>query len=84
MDSYITDKLLENKVSNIKREIIDIAVDQDVTVLTCIEGIVKDGHLYNVLTKNEIKYNGGSLKNYENSLTKVVYTFVNGRLESIK
>lgn len=84
MDSYITNKVLDSVKSNIQREIIDISVDDDTTVFTCVEGVLKDNHLYNVLTKKEVKYNKGSISDYEEYLTKVVYTFVNGRLESIK
>ena len=84
MDSYITNKVLDSKTSNIQREIIDISVDDDTTIFTCVEGILKDNHLYNVLSKKEIRYNKGNISDYENDLTKVTYTFVNGRLESIK
>lgn len=84
MDSYITDRLLDSSVSNIKREIIDVNAVDDTVIITCVEGVVKDSHLYNVLSKKEVEYTKGSLADYEKSLTKITYTFVKGKLNSIK
>lgn len=83
MDYFITDSVIEKKQSNIKREIVDIEVDGDRTKFTCVEGLIKDGKLYNVLDKKEIKYTSDQLSHYEKYLTMLVYTFVDGKLVGI-
>ncbi len=85
LNAYLTDKIITKEESNIQREIIDIKVNNNMVEITTIEGLIKDNKLYNLLTKNEIKkYTKNSkLKNYEDKLNKVIYTFNNEKLESI-
>lgn len=85
LNAYLTDKIITKEESNIQREIIDIKVNNNMVDITTIEGLIKDNKLYNLLTKNEIKkYTKNSkLKNYEDKLNKVIYTFNNEKLESI-
>ena len=81
MESYITTSLLTKDESLIEREIKDIKKDDDKIIITTIEGIIKDGKLYNILNNNEIvDYQNDSLLKYENSLNKVVYTFKDNKL----
>jgi len=84
LDSYISDKEIQKNSSNIRREISDIMVDGDKVVFTCVEGVLINGHLFNIVSNNEIKYNNDSLINYSKSLNTLVYTFINGKLDSIK
>ncbi len=78
---YITDTKLEKISSNIKREIIDIKVDDNNIVITTIEGLVKDNKLYNIVNEKEVKnYNKDELKKYEDKLNEVIYTFKDGKL----
>ena len=82
LESFITDKVLEKDESHIERVITNVKEDGDKVVIECIEGVIKDGKLYNILTSKEIAKDS-KLKNHEKDLTKVVYTFNNGKLESI-
>lgn len=85
LNSFITTDVIKNKESNIKREIIDIQVSESYIAITTIEGVVKDGKLYNVVSKDEVKnYKKDSLSNYSNKLNKVTYTFKDNLLDSIK
>lgn len=85
LESYISDNLLKKSESNIKREIVDIKVENKKVIITAIEGIIKDEKLYNVLTNKEIKtYKKDSLTKYEDKLNRIVYTFENGKLLNIK
>ena len=84
LESYITDKVLESSKSNIKREIISIKVDGDKVSIECIEGIITDGKLLNVVTNKEVSSKNTDLKSHEKDLTKVTYTFNKEKLESIK
>ena len=78
---YITDTKLEKISSNIKREIIDIKVDDNNIVITTIEGLVKGNKLYNIVNEKEVKnYSNGELKKYEDKLNEVIYSFKDGKL----
>ena len=84
LESFITTSVLENTASNIQREIIDIKVDNDNVSITTVEGIVDNGKLYNIVTGSEVKkFKNDSILNYQDNLTKITYTFVNGLLEKI-
>ena len=85
LNSYLSDKELVKTKSNIIREIINIEVENNTVKITTIEGLIKDNKLYNVLTNNEIKkYNKkDNLKNYEDKLNKVIYTFKDEVLDNI-
>lgn len=74
---YIADGKLNKKKSLIEKEIFGIKEDDNL-VVTTVEGKLEDGKLYNILSNSEISnYDGGNLTEYENSLTKVEYTFKN-------
>lgn len=74
---YIADGKLSKKKSLIEKEIFGIKEDDNL-VVTTVEGKLEDGKLYNILSNSEISnYDGGSLTEYESSLTKVEYTFKN-------
>ena len=84
MDAYITSSLLVREDSNIKREIKNIKVDGGEIIITTVEGLVKDGKLYNVVTNNEIEnYQNDSLLKYEKDLNKLTYKFKDNKLISL-
>ena len=85
LESYISDTILTESKTNIKREIINIETKDDEVMITTIEGIVKKDKLYNVTTSKEVtSYKQDSLKNYESKLNKVTYTFKDNKLINIK
>ncbi len=81
LGSYITDKVLTKPKTNIKREIIDIKVNDDKVKITTIEGLLQNDKIYNIVSKEEI---GDSLLENKDKLNKVVYTFENKKLVSLK
>ena len=83
MNSYISNTLITNNGTNIKREIVDIKVGDNI-VITTVEGLVIDNKLYNITDNAEIlDYNNEDLNKYKNVLNKVVYTFKDGKLINI-
>ena len=83
MNSYISNALITNNGTNIKREIVDIKVGDNI-VITTVEGLVIDNKLYNITDNAEIlDYNNEDLNKYKNVLNKVVYTFKDGKLINI-
>lgn len=85
LNSFITDDVLNKTNSNIKREITDIKVDDNVVSITTVEGLLKDDKLYNVVTKEEItEYKKDTINNYADKLNTKIYTFENKKLSSIK
>ncbi len=85
LDSYMTDSILTKTKSNIKREIIDIEVEDDIVTITTVEGLVKDGKLYNILTNEVVKnYKKDSLSKYEDELNKISYVFDNKKLDRLE
>ncbi len=85
LKSYITNSILTKEESNIKRDIIDIKVDNNKVYITTIEGVVKDNKLFNVITLDEVKtYENDSLSNYKDSLNKITYVFLNNKLIDIE
>ena len=84
LESYISSLTIEHKISNIKREITDIVVNDNVISIATVEGVLLENKLYNVLTKEEVKeYKQDELTKYENKLNKLTYTFKDGKLVSI-
>ena len=76
LESYITTEILTEKENNIKREIIGVIQESNNIKITTVEGIVKDNVVYNILTNENVgTYTENKLKNYENKLNKVTYTF---------
>lgn len=85
LNAYITNSILKKESSNIKREIINIKVNGDEIIITTIEGLIKDGKLYNVLTLSEIEnYKGDELSNYQDKLNRLTYKFKEEKLEGIE
>ena len=83
LDSYISDDIINKIDSNIKREIIDIIIDDKITIDT-IEGLVLDNKIYNIINKEEVGEYNDNLLNYSDNLNKVKYVFDNSdRLVSI-
>ena len=71
--------------SNIKREIIDIEVEDDIVTITTVEDLVKDNKLYNILTNEVVKnYKKDSLSKYEDELNKISYVFDNKKLDRLE
>ena len=82
--SYITSSQLEKKISNIKREIIDIKVNDNEVSITTVEGLILNNKLYNAVTKEEIlKYKNDDLINYQDLLNKITYVFKDGKLTQL-
>lgn len=85
LETYITDSIIKQNKSNIKKEIINIDVLENEVIITTLEGILIDNKLYNILSSKEItSYKNDSFTNYEKDLNKVVYTFIDNKLVSIK
>ena len=85
LNSYITNSILIKDISNIKREIINIEVNNNDIVITTVEGVVKDNKLYNVVTLNEVKnYKNDNISNYKDSLNIVKYVFKDNKLIDIE
>ena len=85
MKSYITDDILEKDLSNIKREITDIKVDDNEVSITTIEGIIKDEILYDRKMQEIDDYSeDSSLTDYKDDLTSITYIFNNKKLKEIR
>ena len=73
---FISDGEFTKSKSAIAKDIIDINEKEGSLEISTVEGLIKDGKLYNILSLKEIKdYKSDSLSNYEKSLTKLVYYF---------
>ena len=76
LDSYITDEVIKENKTNIKRMITKIDVDGDKVLITTVEGLVKDNKLYNILTKEEVSdYNDKMMLENIDKLNRIVYVF---------
>ena len=86
MNSFITDSLLEKEENHIKREIMDIVEDNKTVSITTVEGIIKDGRLYNIISGETIEeYDGKkSILEYQTELTSITYVFKEEKLVEIK
>ncbi len=85
LESYVSDNVLEKTNTNIKREIINVVVNDENISITTVEGVIKEKKLYNCLTSKEISnYKNDNLSNYKNELNIVTYTFNDEKLISIK
>lgn len=73
---FVADGVFEKEDKTVNKEIIDINITDNI-VITTVEGIIKDGKLYNIISGEEVKnYKSDNLAKYEKDLTKVVYYFV--------
>ena len=78
------DKMNKRQIRRIKREIIDVKIEQNKVLITTIEGLVKDDKLYNVVDNKEVSdYKKDSITNYQDKLNKLTYTFLDEKLVSI-
>ena len=84
LSSYITESIFKREPSNIKREIIDVKVDNDKTLITTIEAATIDDKIYNIVSKEEVADDSVSLKEIDDRITKRTYTFKDEKLVSIK
>ena len=73
---FVADGVFEKEDKTVNKEIIDINITDNI-VITTVEGIIKDGKLYNIISGEEVKnYKSDNLAKYEKNLTKVAYYFV--------
>ena len=84
-DMFISSEILTDG-EDISREIINVELDNDKVVLTCVEGYVKNNKLYNVLTGKEVSgySEGDKLFNYGKKLNEIKYVFEKDYLIDIK
>ena len=76
LDAYITDEVVKENKTNIKRMITNITVDGDNVIIVTVEGLVKDNKLYNILTKDEVtNYSDKAMLENIDKLNRVIYTF---------
>ena len=76
LDSYITDEVVKENRTNIKRIITKIDVDGDKILITTVEGVARDNKLYNILTNEEVSdYSDKMMLENIDKLNKVVYVF---------
>lgn len=76
-----------NKDTNIKKEIIDVKINEETINVTTIEGIVYKKKLFNIVDKTEIKkFSNDSLVKYKDKLNVMEYEFdkESGKLVSIE
>ena len=84
MESYMTSEYLKKEESNIKREITDIKEDGNIVIISTVEGIIKDGKLYEIINNTEVEdYKEDNLVKYKDKLNKVIYTFKDGKLTKL-
>ena len=75
-DMYVSGtKPNEDKV--VSREIIDIDVDSNKVTITCVEGLVSDGKLYNIVNNKQVNgyKSNAALSKYKDKLNVIKYTF---------
>ena len=81
MDSYMTSEYLEKEENIIKREITNIKVNGKEVIIETVEGIIKEGKLYEIINNTEVvDYKEDSLVNYKDKLNTVIYTFEDSKL----
>ena len=84
LNTFMTDSIIEKELQDITREIIEIKEEKDEVVITTVEGHIKEGRLYNVVSNEEIDYDGEGLSNYKDQLNTLEYTFEEEKLIAIK
>lgn len=83
-NSYLSEKKLEKNTTSINREIIEIKVDNKRVTITTVEGLIKEGKLYNILTNEEVEgYSADRLSKYKEKLNVVKYIFDDGKFTSL-
>ena len=76
LDSYITDEVVKKNTTNIKRMITKISLENDNVIITTVEGLVKEGKIYNILSEEEVsEYSDKLMLEKIDKLNKVIYTF---------
>ena len=82
LNSFISNKTLSNNKTNIKREIIDVSIDDYINITT-VEGIVDNQNIYNIFTKEKIgKYDNNLIQN-KDKLNIITYQFKDTTLVKI-
>ena len=82
---YMLPKDIVKNDTLIEREIINIEEVDDEILITTIEGVIRDGKLYNVITNEEVEdFAHNSLTNYQDKLNKITYIFKDGKLLNLK
>ena len=76
---------LPNESKEISREILEITLEDDNVVITCVEGYINNGKLYNIVNNKEVKgySDGAKLAKYKDKLNVIKYTFNNEYLVSL-
>lgn len=74
-EMFIASGKIQKVKPKIVRDIINIEVDDDLVIITTVEGVVKDDKLYNILSGEEVKGYNRKLSEYKDSLTEVAYYF---------
>ena len=83
-NSYLSEKKLEKNTTSINREIMEIKVDNKKVTITTVEGLIKEGKLYNILTNEEVEgYNADRLSKFKDKLNVVKYVFDDGKFTSL-
>ena len=80
IDSYITEEKINKKSSNIKREIIDISVEDKEIRITTVEAKVVDNEISNIITGEE----ASNMIEDKDKLNIITYVFKNDKLVSIE
>ena len=77
----MTSEYLEKEENIIKREITNIKVNGKEVIIETVEGIIKEGKLYEIINNTEVvDYKEDSLVNYKDKLNTVIYTFEDSKL----
>ena len=84
INAYISEKVFQNEISNIKREIINIEEKNSKIYITTLEAIVKDDRVYNILTKEKLGHYNKSLNEYKDKIDIVKYEFSDEKLIKIE
>lgn len=81
ISSYMTTSFLEKEESLIKREVLDIKLEENKIIITTVEGLIKNNKLYNIVNMKEIEdYKEEDLLKYADDLNRVMYIFKNNKL----
>ena len=82
--TFITSSLLENKKSNIKKEIISINEEDNMVIINTVEGIIIDNKLYDINNNLIEEFNNDGLLKYQDKLNKMSYIFKDGLLYKLE
>ena len=84
LSSYVATTKLNKDKTNIIREITDVKVNGDEITITTLEALLKDNKVYDVTSSTELGSYTNNLTKYNDKLNKVIYTFKDNKLISLK